>query len=140
MIDQDTPAADVRTRRAARRARRAPRMRLILVGAVAVALLASAGIVTVATMTAPPALHEVRAAGVEFTTNVEVREERGSVYVYLPVNTDVASVVLGVEDPSTSERIRAFLDGIDTLVPGEHVLDLEGVSVRVIVDGIPDQE
>ncbi|QEW01025.1 hypothetical protein F6J84_13570 [Microbacterium caowuchunii] len=87
-----------------------------------------------------PDVHVVEVAGVEYTTNVAVREEAGAVYAYLPVNAAIDEVVLTVADHADSATIRAFLDGLDTFVPGEYVIELTDAPLHLIVDGIPEQE
>ena len=80
----------------------------------------------------------VTVQGVEYVTNVEVEAQGGYVYVYLPVNSDVESVVLEVADEADNQQIREFLDGLDTFVPGEHVLSLSETNLHFIVDGIDE--
>ena len=48
-----------------------------------------------------------------------------------------------VDAPTTvtvqdTQQIREFLDGLDTLVPGEHVVSLSEVNLHFIVDGIDE--
>lgn len=78
----------------------------------------------------------VTVQGVEYVTNVTVEEQDGYVYVLMPVNSDAASVVLEVADDRDNAKIREFLDGLDTLVPGEHVLSLSDANLHFILDGI----
>lgn len=78
--------------------------------------------------------------GVEYVTNVQVEDHNGYAYVQMPVNSDTASVVLEVADSADNEKIREFLDGLDTLMPGEHVLSLNETNLHFIVDGIDEVE
>ncbi len=133
-----TEASSPLSRKAQRMSRRAgiPRKAWpIAAGAVVLA----AVVVVALLWPRPPEVHVVEVAGVEYTTNVEVRAEAGSVYAYLPVNAVVDEVVLTVADPSDSATIRAFLDALDTFVPGEYVIELTDAPLHVIVDGIPGE-
>ncbi|MBL3700610.1 hypothetical protein D3228_13320 [Leucobacter luti] len=76
--------------------------------------------------------------GVEVTTNLEVAAHGGYIYVTVPVNADASEAVLHVPDEGDNLRIREFLDGLDTLVPGEHVLALSEANLHFIVDGIEE--
>lgn len=83
-------------------------------------------------------LDTVTLHSVEYTTNLRMDEHNGYAYVYVPVNTDAGEAVLEVEDEADSAEIRAFLDGLDTLVPGEHVLELSDANLHFIVDGMEE--
>lgn len=125
------------TRRGARAAtKRSARMRSIIAGAAAVLVALAVALPLLWPRAAD--VREVEVAGTTFTTNLDVREEGGYVYAYLPVNADVGAVVLTAENPDDTARIREFLQDLDTLVPGEHVIDLTDSHLHVIVDGIPD--
>lgn len=76
--------------------------------------------------------------GIEFTSSVEITEEATGVYLYLPVNADMAEVVVSTPDPEFTAALREQLDELDTFVPGEHVLELPDMTVHVIVDGIEE--
>lgn len=80
----------------------------------------------------------VNVLGVDYTTNMQIEEHGGYVYVTVPVNAAVNSVVVEVEDKSDSQKIREFLDSLDTLVPGEHVLALRDSNLHIIVDGMDE--
>jgi len=74
--------------------------------------------------------------GTEYTTNMQIEEHRGYVYVTIPVNSDTRDVVIEVPDETDNARIRDFLDELDTLVPGERVIALSDSNLHVLVDGI----
>ncbi len=80
----------------------------------------------------------VTVLGVEYSTNLRLDEHDGYTYVYVPVNTDVGTAVLQVEDAGDRAQIRAFLDSLDTLLPGEHVLALSDANLHFIVDGMDE--
>lgn len=82
----------------------------------------------------------VTVQGVEYVTNVEVEEQDGYLFVYLPVNADTADVVLETPNAADTRQIREFLDGLDTLVPGEYVVSLSAANLHFIVDGIDETE
>lgn len=84
----------------------------------------------------PSDVESVTLLGVEYTSNVQLDEHGGYVYVTLPVNSDGNAVVLEVTDPDDNEEIRGFLSALDTLVPGEHVLELRDSNLHFIVDGM----
>ena len=75
-------------------------------------------------------------AGEDYISNVEIKEEAGGVYMYLPVNTDIEEVEVVTADPETTQQLREQLQSLDTFVPGEHILRLPERSIHVIVDGI----
>lgn len=81
----------------------------------------------------------VTVGGTEYTTNVRMDEQGGYVYAYIPVNTDVGEVVIEVADEEDNREIRDFLDSLDTLVPGEHVLELSDSNLHFIVDGMAEE-
>ncbi|GAA1598690.1 hypothetical protein GCM10009693_08230 [Leucobacter chromiireducens subsp. chromiireducens] len=76
--------------------------------------------------------------GVEYSTNLNVEEQNGYTYVTVPVNTEVESLVLEVPDAEDTRTIREFLAGLDTFVPGEHVLSLGTANLHIIVDGLAE--
>ncbi|MCC3283218.1 hypothetical protein [Arthrobacter caoxuetaonis] len=75
-------------------------------------------------------------AGEDYTSNVEIKEEAGGVYMYLPVNTDIEEVEVVTADPDTTQQLQEQLQNLDTFVPGEHILELPDTSIHVIIDGI----
>ena len=75
-------------------------------------------------------------AGEDYISNVEIKEEAGGVYMYLPVNTDIEEVEVVTADPETTQQLREQLQSLDTFVPGEHILRLPERSIHVIIDGI----
>jgi hypothetical protein len=83
-------------------------------------------------------LATVTIGGVGYTSNMEVEEFNGYVYVFIPVNTEVDDAVVEVDDADDSRKIRDFLDSLGTLVPGEHVLELSNSNLHFIVDGIEE--
>ena len=58
--------------------------------------------------------------------------------MYVPVNSEVNSLVLKVQDAEDNAQIRAFLSGLDTFVPGEHVLALSDSNLHFIIDGMAE--
>lgn len=122
------------------RHRRSARLKWIVAGAVA--LVALTAVATLLWVTGPKedAASSVTVQGISFVTNVEVEDQNGYVYVYLPVNTDAASVVLEVANESDNQQIREFLGALDTLVPGEYVLSLSEATLHFIVDGMDDSD
>lgn len=76
--------------------------------------------------------------GMTFTSNVMIADEPSGIYLYLPVNSDMTEVVVEAEDPRVTEALRAQLEQIDTFIPGEHVLELDQLTIHVIVDGIEE--
>ncbi|QYM75572.1 hypothetical protein [Leucobacter luti] len=111
-----------------------PRRRALWLGAGAVAALA----IGVAAWSLWPAsdVHSVTVLGVEYSTNLQIEEHDGYAYVTVPVNTEAGSTVLEVTDADDTRTIREFLAGLDTLVPGEHVLTLRTANLHIIVDGM----
>ncbi|MBC9936170.1 MULTISPECIES: hypothetical protein [unclassified Leucobacter] len=85
-----------------------------------------------------PGVADVTILGVDYTTNMEVEEHGGYVYVTVPVNSDPRSVVVEVGNAGDDQEIREFLDGLDTLVPGEHVVELRASNLHFIVDGLAE--
>lgn len=81
---------------------------------------------------------EVTIRGIEYTTNLKMDEFGGDVYVYLPVNAEVGEAVVERKDGKGNEEIRSFLDSLDTLVPGEHMLELGDYNLHVIIDGMEE--
>lgn len=116
------------------------RARTLWLGAGAAALAVVIAVAVALMWPRPTDVRVVAVSGAEYTTNIEVREEAGYVYAYLPVNADADDVVLEADDPEDTRTIRAFLDGLDTFVPGEHIIDLRDAHLHVIVDGIPEEE
>lgn len=80
----------------------------------------------------------VSVLGVDYTTNMQIDDHNGYVYVYVPVNADVNRVVVKVADKADNKEIRGFLDSLDTLVPGEHVIELSDSNLHFIVDGMEE--
>lgn len=76
--------------------------------------------------------------GMDYTTNMQIEEYGGYVYVTVPVNTDPRDVVLTVADETDNQRIRDFLAELDTLVPGERVLALSTSNLHVLVTGMAE--
>lgn len=117
---------------------KAPRVRrkgLWIGGAVAAALLLGA----LAWWFWPASnVQTVSVLGADYTTNMRIDDHNGYVYVYVPVNADVKRVVVQVADKADSKEIRGFLDTLDTLVPGEHVLELSNSNLHFIVDGMEE--
>lgn len=113
-----------------------PKLAWLIAGGVALAALVVLAAVLWVNQPRAAAPNTVTVQGTEYVTNVEVEAQGGYVYVYLPVNTDPEAVVLEVSDEADSQRIREFLGGLDTLVPGEHVVSLSESNLHFIVDGI----
>lgn len=131
----EAPARRVRSRR------RRPSRRTWIIGGTALTVVAGAAVLIA--LVAGPRHEQPRVINIgetAYTTNVEVRAEGGYTYVYLPVNTDVADVILEVDDAADRHELRTFLDAVDTNVPGEHVVDLTNTHVRVIVDGMAENQ
>lgn len=123
-------------RAAARPASRVKRARLAIAGG-AVALAAVVGGVLI---WSPSNVRTVEAGGVTFSTNLELRESGDVVLAFVSVNTDNSSLVLEMGDDHTDAIIDSFIERLDTFVPGEHVLEADGLpEIRVIVDGIDGQ-
>lgn len=137
---EDLGAAEARPplRRARHRRGTRPNRVWLIAGGVAILVLAVLAAALWLNRPAEEAPNTVTVQGVEYVTNVEVEEQGGYVYVYLPVNTETGAVVLEVADSADSERIKEFLDGLDTLVPGEHVVSLSESNLHFIVDGIDE--
>lgn len=76
------------------------------------------------------------AGGVEFSSDLEIKDEPSGVYLYIPVNTDLAEVTLEADDQVFAEELRSELLSLDTFVPGEHILTFPQMTVHVIIDGI----
>lgn len=123
---------------ARRRASRARTRLLWIGGAVAVVLAVVLGTLLWANWSAKD-VQVITVLGVEYSSNVPIEEQNGYVYVYLPVNSDTAAVIVEVSDEGDSRRIRDFLDSLDTFVPGEHVLDLSDSNLHFIVDGMAEE-
>lgn len=131
--------ADPPTRRRVRRpAPAARRVRALTWGVVAAALVLLA-VLTAVFWPRGEGAAMVTVAGIEFTSTIEIREENGVVYAYLPVNADLGEVVLRTGDRDDDETIRATIDAIDVFTPGEHVIMLKESAIHVIVDGIADE-
>lgn len=81
--------------------------------------------------------HTVR--GVEYSTNLEIEELRGDLYVYVLVNTDVEDIVFEVDNRDDNAAIQKFFNSLDTFVPGEYELDLTDATLRIIVDGMAEE-
>lgn len=134
MTDRGRHAMEEAPEKAAATSR--PRRKLLWAGgATAVAL--AAGAVLWANWPAQD-LDVVTVLGVDYTTNMQVDEHGGYVYVTVPVNSDAGSVVVEVGDAGDNAEIREFLDTLDTLVPGEHVVELQRSNLHFIVDGLAE--
>lgn len=118
--------------------RRRRRRRVVVAVALAAATALGAGLLACLMLCSHPGepLEQVTAGGVTFTANVPITEYRGVPYAQLAVNADVAETTIEVPEPADRARIRAFLDGLDTLVPGKHVVELSTGDLHVIVDGM----
>lgn len=114
---------------------RAPRRRALWIAAAAVAV--AIGALVWLNWPAQD-VESVTVGGAEFATNMQMEEQGGYVYAYIPVNTDVGDVVIEVADAEDNREIREFLDSLDTLVPGEHVLALSDSNLHIIVDGMSE--
>ena len=118
----------------ARRGR--PRRRALWLGAGAAAALALGAATWALWPTSD--VRSVTVLGVDYSTNLEIEEHDGYTYVTVPVNTEAGSAVLEVPDADDTRAIREFLAGLDTLVPGEHVLTLRTANLHIIVDGMAE--
>lgn len=116
---------------------RAPRRRALWIAASAAAVAVVIGALVWLNWPAQD-VESVTVGGAEYTTNVRMDEQGGYVYAYIPVNTDVGKVVIEVADEEDNREIRDFLDSLDTLVPGEHVLALSEANLHIIVDGMSE--
>lgn len=112
-----------------------PRRRRIVWGGAGAALAVALGL-SAWSLWPSPDLESVTLLGVEYTSNMPLNEHGGYVYVTIPVNSDGNAVVLEVADTDDNGEIREFLSGLDTMVPGEHVLALRESNLHFIVDGI----
>ena len=127
-----------RTRRSLR-PRRSSRPRRRAVWIAAAAVLAAVVVAALLWTNCPKTGAEpVTLGGVEYTSNVRMEEQGGYVYAYIPVNSDAGGVVIEVADAEDNREIREFLDSLDTLVPGEHVLALSESNLHIIVDGMSE--
>ena len=118
----------------ARRGR--PRRRALWLGAGAAAALALGAATWALWPTSD--VRSVTVLGVNYSTNLEIEDHDGYTYVTVPVNTEAGSAVLEVPDTDDTRAIREFLAGLDTLVPGEHVLTLRTANLHIIVDGMAE--
>lgn len=76
--------------------------------------------------------------GTDYTTTQNIDGHNGYVYVYIPVNAETSDVIVEVENPGDTAKIREFLDGLDTFTPGEHIVELSDSNLHFIVDGIEE--
>ncbi len=113
-----------------------PRRRALWLGAGAAAALALGAATWALWPTSD--VRSVTVLGVDYSTNLEIEEHDGYTYVTVPVNTEAGSAVLEVPDADDTRAIREFLAGLDTLVPGEHVLTLRTANLHIIVDGMAE--
>ncbi|WP_025134722.1 hypothetical protein [Leucobacter sp. PH1c] len=134
LADGGAPAAAPAEPEPARRGR--PRRRALWLGAGAAAALALGAATWALWPTSD--VHSVTVLGVDYSTNLEIEEHDGYTYVTVPVNTEAGSAVLEVPDADDTRAIREFLAGLDTLVPGEHVLTLRTANLHIIVDGMAE--
>ena len=134
LADGGAPAAAPAEPEPARRGR--PRRRALWLGAGAAAALALGAATWALWPTSD--VRSVTVLGVDYSTNLEIEEHDGYTYVTVPVNTEAGSAVLEVPDADDTRAIREFLAGLDTLVPGEHVLTLRTANLHIIVDGMAE--
>ena len=137
-VSADPGAAEAPLRRVRPRRSMKPKLVWLIAGGVAVVVLVVSAATFWLNKPEVDAPTTVTVQGVEYVTNVEVEAQSGYVYVYLPVNTDPETVVLEAPIEADTQQIREFLDGLDTLVPGEHVVSLSEVNLHFIVDGIDE--
>ncbi|WP_167051891.1 hypothetical protein [Salinibacterium sp. ZJ77] len=130
MMSHDNPRSGRRS--AAPRTRR-PRWIAVAIAAAAAVVAALVAVL----IWSPWSVRTVEIGGLEYRTNIELREGDSGVYAFMPVNTDTTEVVLETGDQQKDSVIRSFLERLDTFVPGEHVLEMdEAPTIRVIIDGI----
>lgn len=84
-------------------------------------------------------VHEYSIRGLEYTTNLQIEEVRGEIYVYVLVNTDTDDIVFEVEDAADNGLVSEFFKGLDTFIPGEYEVELTDSTLRVIVDGMVEE-
>ncbi|MFW0770939.1 hypothetical protein ACLRGH_13050 [Arthrobacter koreensis] len=123
-----------RGRRAAGRSHASARVRLR--GSLIGGLVLGVGGAVWAGLSVGDGTHTYEIAGENYISNVEIKEEAGEVYIYLPVNTDIEEVEVVTADPETTQQLRDQLQSLDTFTPGEQILELPDRSIHVIIDGI----
>lgn len=131
-IDQLETARATETGR--RRMARVPRRQWVRLG-VAVVIVVAVIVIAIQALNArdPRELRTIRVADLSFVSNVEVRQEGDRVAAYLPAGESAKSIVLLTDDPRESNRIRAFLEDLGTFEPGELRLQLNAMTMRIVI-------
>ena len=111
---------------------------LVVVACVLAAGLGSWGVFALVGDRQAPSATSYVVGDTTIVSSAEITEEATGAYLYLPVNTDVGDVILELDDPQATARLREQMEQIDTMVPGEHRVEIPGLAITVIVDGLDE--